>query len=288
MSDGTGYVQDLAEQLSSVRIRGSLQRRILAEISDHLAWDPEADLGAPKALAECFADELGTRRARRAAVMSFAALALAGLLFAAAFFTVGPAARWGSMRPASPVLGNLALALSVLAPQLAFVAGSLAALRAYRRRDARVLARDESVVLARRAGLGLLAGLATMAGLALLAVEYHHALAAWWTTLALSAAGVGAVALLGATPVVGSAWRLLPVAGGNAGDIFDDVGALTPTGLRGRPWKFALAVAGIVALAITLVGVAQSDGFDGALRGVLDALACLAGFAVLGPYLGLR
>jgi hypothetical protein len=47
-------------------------------------------------------------------------------------------------------------------------------------------------------------------------------------------------------------------------------------------------VAAGVALVITLGGVAGSDGYDGALRGLLDALACLGGFALLGRYLGLR
>jgi hypothetical protein len=32
----------------------------------------------------------------------------------------------------------------------------------------------------------------------------------------------------------------------------------------------------------------QADPYDGILRGLADAIACLAGFAVLGRYLGLQ
>jgi hypothetical protein len=71
-------------------------------------------------------------------------------------------------------------------------------------------------------------------------------------------------------------------------DLFDDLGGLVPPALRGRPWRFALAVAGALAVAIALAGVVQSDPFDGLARGLADGAACLAGFAVLGRYLGLR
>ena len=40
-------------------------------------------------------------------------------------------------------------------------------------------------------------------------------------------------------------------------------------------------------MAITLVAVPAQDAYDGALRGILDALLCMAGFATLGRYLGL-
>jgi hypothetical protein len=39
---------------------------------------------------------------------------------------------------------------------------------------------------------------------------------------------------------------------------------------------------------VALAGIVQSDPYDGLLRGLLDAAACLAGFGVLGRYLGLR
>jgi len=42
---------------------------------------------------------------------------------------------------------------------------------------------------------------------------------------------------------------------------------------------------GIVVLA---AGIVVSDGYDGALRAMAEVAACLAGFALLGRYLGLR
>ena len=127
-----------------------------------------------------------------------------------------------------------------------------------------------------------------MAGLAVVALLLRHQFAGWWVTLTLSSAGAGALALGAAVPSVLAAGRVRPVAAGSAGDLFDDFGQAVPSVLRGRPWRFALVVAGAVAIVIAAGGVAQSDPFDGALRGLIDGGACLAGFALLGRYLGLR
>ncbi len=283
------YVETLAAELARVGIRGSLQRRILDEIADHLESDPAAELGSPTQLADTFADELGTRRALRAALGSFGALALAGLLFAVVFVSVKAGdGGWGGLEASSPLLGKLATALTLLAPQVAFVAGGLAAVRAWRHRHERVMARAQARVIARRATVGVLAGLGAMLGLGLTAIEYGQSLASWWEPLALTASGVGCLALLAALPALGSSWRLAPAATGSAGDVFEDLGGLVPERLCGRSWSFALLTAGVVAVIIAAVGVAQSDGFDGALRGLLDGVACLAGFAVLGRFLALR
>jgi hypothetical protein len=283
------YVQELSDELARVGLRRRLRRRILAEISDHLACDPAADLGPAADLARQFADELGTRRARRAAFESFTALAIAGLLFAVAFVSSGWAGPNATrVYASSAVLGYLGVVLVLLAPQLALVAGSLAALRAFRRRGQRIIARSEATVIARRTALAVACGMASMAGLVLVALEFHGRLAGWWTSLTLSAATVGLCAMAVATPRVVAALRLRPVAPGGSGDVFDDLGGLAPARLRGRPWALACVVAAAVALTITLFGAAQADGIDGALRGVAEALACLIGFAVLGPWLGLR
>jgi hypothetical protein len=283
------YFDDLSNALADVGISRSLRRRILAEFTDHLACDPEAELGAPQALARQFADELGTARARKAGLSTFLALALAGALFGVAFLTSPGAAAFGyDGIPDSALLGGLAKLVAVVAPQLAFVAGTLAGLRVLRRRSDPVIPRAEAVIIARRARLGILAGFASMAALALMAIEFHRDVPGWWMTFALIASAVGAGALAFVTLAAFSAARTLPAAEGSAGDLFDDFGAIVPGRLRGRPWAFAVTVAAGVALAITLAGVAGSDGYDGALRGLLDALACLSGFALLGRYLGLR
>ncbi len=47
-------------------------------------------------------------------------------------------------------------------------------------------------------------------------------------------------------------------------------------------------VAFAVGLAVWIAGIVQGDPFDGAIQGFAEALACLAGFAVFGRFLGLR
>jgi hypothetical protein len=172
--------------------------------------------------------------------------------------------------------------------QLAFVAGTLALLRAVRRRGEAVIPRAEAAVLVRRAALGLAAGGATMAGLALLTAEYGHAVAGWWSTFALAAAGAGSLALGAAVPSLVRAGRVRPEAEGERGDIFDDLPQMVARWSGRSPWALALAIAGGLALVIALAGAAQSDGIDGIARGLADGLACLTGFALLGGFLGLR
>lgn len=280
------YTETLWRELRSVGIRGRLRKRIAAEIADHLACDPNADLGAPDQLARQFADELGTSLARRAALGAFVALAFAGTLFAVAFL-----AHRGILRSASGTtrpFSELAGWLMVVGPQVALVAGTLAGLRAIRRRRATAITREEAGVIRRRATVGVLAGLASMVGLGWMALILGHRAPDWWVTLTLAVSAAGVVALLATGPLMLAAARVRPVASGPGGDLGDDLGALMPGRLRDRPWAFALVVAGVVALVIALAGVVQSDPFDGVLRGLADGAACLVGFAVLGRYLGLR
>jgi MFS family permease len=283
------YVRDLSDELAHVGISGRLHRRILAEIGDHLACDPDADLGRPADLACQFADELGTRRARRAAFASFSALAIAGLAFAVAFLSSGSAGPNATrVYASSALLGYAGTALVLLAPQLALVAGSLAAMRAFQRRRERIITKPEATIIGRRTAVALGSGLAAMAGLLLVAIEFKGQLAGWWTSLTLGAAAVGSGAIALAMPGVFSALRLRPVATGPPCDLFDDLDGLVPARLDGRPWVFAFAVAAAIGVVVTLAGVLQADPIDGALRGLAEAIACLLGFAALGPYLGLR
>jgi hypothetical protein len=93
------YERELGRELAVVGISGRLRARILDEFADHLACDPGADLGDPRELACQFADQLGSARAMTAAVGSFAALMVAGLVFAVAFAFSGSAA-FGAVRGA--------------------------------------------------------------------------------------------------------------------------------------------------------------------------------------------
>ena len=283
------YVQTLSDELRAVGIRGRQARRITAEIADHLALDPDADLGSPRALAHQFADELGTVRARRAAAAAFGALALAGTVVAAAFLaSIGAGVRWPGLHPRSQALTDAAVLAVVVGAQVAFVAGVLAGVRALRLRDRLVIPRAEARIVVRRTAVALAAGLVTMAGIAVAAVELRHGVPGWITTLVLTGAGAGAVGLIVVAPSALAAARVQPVAGGQSGDLFDDLGPLVPKPLRGRPWTLAVCVAAAVAIVIAAAGVLQSDPYDGALRGVADAIACLTGFALLGRYLGLQ
>lgn len=283
------YVDSLSQELRAVGISGRLRRRVLLEIEDHLECDPNAELGSPQDLARQFADELGTARARRAALQVFAALAFAGTVFAVAFLAAGGTGPGlPSLHPESSVLAAFGAVLAILGCQVAFVTGVAAALRTWRLRREAIVPRAQATVIGRRAAVAVIGGFAAMAGMALLAIEFSQGLGDWIVTFAVAGAAVGACALAAAIPAVVRASRLRPVAAGAAGDLFEDIGPVVPPVLQGRPWRFAIAVSAAVGLAIAFVGIAAGDPYDGIARGVADGLACFAGFALLGRYLGLR
>jgi hypothetical protein len=280
------YLDDLRHQLVRAGIRGRLRRRIIAEISDHLSCDPQAALGSPEELAHQFADQLGTARTRRAAIASFAALAVAGALTVAVAAATGRAGiALPEAHPASPFLFDLGLALAALGGQVSLAAGALCALRGLRRR--RVIVREEALVIRRRSAVALIAGLVCLLGVALVGLEASH-VANWWRRLAVASAAAGGCAIVAAVIPLLAAREVSPLTRGSAGDMFDDLGWIVPPPLRGHPWRFALVFAGGIAVVLAVAGIAQSDPYDGALRGLLDGTACLAAFGLLGRYLGLR
>jgi hypothetical protein len=283
------YPERLAHELAAAGIGGARRRRIVAEIEDHLASDPGAQLGDAAALARQFADELGTRQARRAAFSAFAALALAGVLFLAALAALRSAGGFAVLnRQHESALTTLGAILAAVGAQVALVSGTLGCVRALRRRRVRVLSREEALVLVRRAGVGLAAGLVAMIGLAIVALAQKGDTPGWWTTFALVMAGAGALALAAAAPAVLAARRLTPVLEGAAGDLGDDLEGLVPPLLDPGSWSFALLIAGALAVLVAIAGAAQADPFDGLARGLADALVFIACYALLGGYLGLR
>ena len=265
-------IDELDRELRAAGVPARRRRRIRLEFEDHLACDPSADLGDPGALARQFADELGTAYARRAGFAVFVALAPFGMLTIALFL-------FASVRVSYPPLA-LTLAL-VVGVQLAFVGGALAALRAWRLRRLVVMPAVEAGVLVRRAGLAVVGAALTTVPLGYLASGFYPFLLTSrplaWVTLATGTAA----ALLGSAAVV-RAWRLRPIADGEAHDLSFDLG------LNVDPWRLALGTAGAVALCITLAGVVQSDPIYGLARGLADGSLCLAGFALFGRPLGLR
>jgi hypothetical protein len=276
------YLDDLRRELDRVGIRGRRGRRILAEVADHLKCDPDAELrfGRPNELAHDFAAELGTTTSRRSAVAAFTALGLAGAVYAAAFVGANHAGPASADRP----LASLAFAVIVVAPQLAFVTGTLALLRVFRLRGERVFSSSERTVIARRTGIALGSGVLTMAAWVAFALDFRGELAGWWVTLTLAGSGAAVLLLAAAGLPAIAAARLRPSVGGAAGDVFDDLGLER---FRTEPWRFARRIALLVGLAVWIAGIAASDPFDGLLRGLVEAAACLGGFGLLGRYLGL-
>lgn len=295
MTSPGSYLHELDAELARASIQRRLRARIVAEFADHLASDPALDLagspaatlGEPRVLARQFADELGTTLARRAATRAFAALAVAGTLFVAAVGSAQAAAPIGQARIAP--FAVLALLVCMFAGQVSFVSGGLGLVRAWRLRRAPVIPAAEAAVLARRAGAGLLSGAVTLLAPTILMLANPHRYGGAHVAPAVAVLVVGLLALGAATPGVVAAVGLRPHTGGDAGDLYSDLRVLAPVPLNRRcTWAFALAVAGALVFVIALVGIVGDDPYDGAMRALLEGGACLAGFGLLGRYLGLR
>jgi hypothetical protein len=278
------WLEELRTELASVPMPARRRARIQAELEDHLRCDPTAveRLGDPREVARGFADEVGTALSRRAAVGVFVALAPLGLLFGALFALVGAL----NVVVAHRMAVDLGL---ILGTQVAFVGGTLALLRAWRLRRARVVPAGQAAVLLRRGALGLGGGIVTVAAVAAGASQAPADVAAWFAPLAYATAGVGAITLTGAGVALAQAARLRPATTGAAGgDLASDLGPLVPRALRDDPWRLALAIATGAAVCIAAAGIVQGDPLDGVVRAVADGALCLAGFALLGRWLGLR
>jgi hypothetical protein len=276
------YLEALDLELVDVGIPSRLRRRILLESEDHLRSDDGAfdRFGTPAEVANAFAAELGARASRRAAVGAFLALGVAGAVFAVSF--VGASFAGHPPPDTWPLLALLALAAVILAPQVSFVAGSLALVRVLRRREP-VLPSAELTVINRRTGIALVFGIVTMVALGVLALELRNDSAGWWVTLTLIGVAIATPLLVLAALPTAVAARLRPRVAGDPGDLFDDLGFG-----RTGPWRFAGSVALAMGLVVFLAAAVQGDPFDGAVNGTAEALACLAGFAALSRYLGLR
>ncbi|HET9094106.1 MAG TPA: hypothetical protein VFN36_03380 [Solirubrobacteraceae bacterium] len=283
------YLDALAAELAAAGIPAARRRRILAEFADHLHEDPGAELGAPRALARQFADELGTRLARAAAVRVFSVLALAAVALSAMILAVGRMRGLtlsAQSRAPTPGWAAALLIVAFLAGEVALAAGGTGLLRAWWLRGRPVINAREATVLLRRAAVGAAAGALTLLALPTLALAHPHAAGGAWTAGAWGLTGCGLLALAALLPSLRSAARLRPAPDGPAGDLREDVGPWAPAGLT------PARIAGLVALAIVIVvggaGAAAQDPFDGLARGLADAAACLAGYGLLGRYLGLR
>lgn len=286
------YVRDLSTELRRAGIPRRVRRRILAETADHLHSDPggEARFGDARDIARRFADELGSTAARSTSLRAFAVLAVAGAFYGAVFlgWSASGALRTIAQSTRLTPIDLLTVAALVIAPQVAFVAGLLTLIRALRLRGARTIPGAEVRVLNRRSMVALGSGIVAVGATIPFALQHGGALPAWSPVVVVTAAGVTMALLLACMVGALSAARVRVRSAGAAGGLFDDLGPAVPTALRGHPWTFALGVATALALIVFAAGVAGNDAYDGALRAVAEAAACLAGFALLGRFLRLR
>jgi hypothetical protein len=292
------YLDALDSELATAGIPARRRARIISEFTDHLAENPEAELGAPRDLARQFADELGTRLARVTAYRAFVALAGAAGTLVVMFLLGGRTNGWvgyGSFNGNPTERWYIPmLFVCAAAAQVALAAGSLALIRAWRLRHAVVISHADALILNRRAAVGLVAGAMTMMVMPLTFFGFRHMWATFdnltdpgarWFVTNLILGSVAVIGLLSLLPSVLTAIRLRPSLEGEAGDIRADIGFDDP---RITPWRVALCLSGVILIALTLAGVAADDPYDGLARGLLDAAACMVGFAILGRYLGLR
>jgi hypothetical protein len=264
-------IDELGRGLAAVGIRGRRRDRILAEIADHLACDPQARLGEPRDLARQFADELATDSARRAAFETFGALAAvaAAVVLPQLALPRVPDITGGS----STLLVGAATLAMILGAQVAFAAGCLATLRALR------LEGPQDVPLIRcRMLVALAAGSATAFGSALYAVNFRGVVPGWWVALAL--ASVAAAALpLGISATAYARGAGIEVSGGAARGLDVDLGPLAHPALIG---------AGAVLVMLVGTGFAESSVVEGAMRAGFEGLAYAACFLALRRPLGLE
>lgn len=275
------FIDRLDRELAARRVRTGMRRRIALEYADHLACDPssEARLGDPAELAGAFAAELAADDARTTARNTFLALVLAALALVAGQLTIVPAGGYpGYNGGTATALAMTAIVTILIAPQIALVAGSLAALRAFRRRGSRRLPDAEVALIYRRSSVAGAAGLALCAALLLYVVNFSGQMAAWWVALQTGLAAGAATALTWVAVQARRSRQTVAAVPGPSGGIVDD---LPPMALIAAHPRSACVAAALLAGAAGTVlgGVAERSLIEGLERGTFEALVvgvCLA------------
>jgi hypothetical protein len=286
------WLDELSLELHARGVPRRERARIAIELGDHIACEPgcEDRLGDPRELAIGFADELATSEARGSAFATFGALAFAAAVLILSQITLARSAGYpGYSNGISMLLFFPAILGMVVAPQVALVAGTLAAWRALRRRRVASLPADEIALIHRRARVALAAGFATMAGLELYVVDFSERLPAWWLGLVGGLAAIAGVGLFAAGRALVRARSIASAAPGWAGDIYDDLPLLRWRPLRTRPWLLGALASVAVGLALgAFEAHAEHSVFEGIQRGLFEGLAAAVGFVVLGRAIGAR
>lgn len=286
------WLDDLSLELYARGVPRRERARIALELGDHIASEPgcEDRLGDPRALATSFADELATAEARGSAFATFVALAGAAAVLIVSQITLGRFAGYpGYSNGVSTLLFIPAILGMLVAPQVALVAGTLAAWRAVSRRRVASLAAAEIALIQRRTRVALGAGFATMAGLELYVLDFSQRLPAWWLGLVGGLAALAGVGLFAATRTLVRSQSIVSGASGEAGDVYDDLPMLGSDWLRARPWLLGLVASVAVGLALgAFEAHAEHSAFEGIQRGTFEAIAAAIGFVLLGRAIGAR
>jgi hypothetical protein len=257
------FEADLSRELKRCGIDGRRKRRIVAELRDHLACDPNAEIGSPRLIAERFAAELGVAETRRATYAGFLALAVTAILMGAA------AAASSRTSPPGPrgVVGALAALGIVVACQVAFVGGILALWLLVR-------SETETRLIQRRMLVGLAAAAVAVACLGMQQLVLHGGESGWRRALVLVAIATAAPGLARAAVVLRRASMIASPA---------------PQPVVSLPRWFSVGTGVLVCLAITIAsGYAERSAVEGLIRGAFEAVAFAGGFLLLGRYMGLR
>jgi hypothetical protein len=275
------FLERLDHQLANRGVRRSLRRRIALEYADHLACDPETEerLGDPEELAGAFAAELAADDARRGARNAFAALSLAALALVAGQLTIAAAGGYpGYNSGLSTALAVPTILTILIAPQVALVAGSLAALRALRTRGSRRLPDAEVALIRRRSAVAVGTGLATCAAMVLYATDHTQQMAGWWVALQLGLAAAAALALTVVAAQARGGRHTVGAVPGPSGGIVDDVPPLAH--IATHPRAACAAAVLLAGTAGTVLGaVAERSLIEGLERGTFEAIVvavCLA------------
>jgi hypothetical protein len=232
------WVERLSIELIARGVPRRERAQIVLELEDHIACEQgcEERLGDPRELATGFAEQLATSRARVTAFRAFWALALAAVALALSQLAIGHTGGYpGFTSGLSLVLFVPALLGLFVAPQVALVAGSLAVLRAVRRRHERSLPAAEIELIERRTRVALLAGLGTVAGLGCYVLDFVLVLPGWYLMLIGGSAAVAGAALLSATGGLRATAAIVSRHPGPAGDVYDDLPVPGRRWLRRHP-----------------------------------------------------
>jgi hypothetical protein len=327
----------LLAELGRLLPAGPRRRRVLLEAEDHLrcaveagvaaGLDPAAaeaaavrDFGPPALLARRIREQLGSRAAAAASQLGLALLTVLAAIAVLRFTEVANDAGAPRWWPDEPLLSILTL----LAVEVAVVAGAVTAVRLLRHRRAATGSAVRGALLRGLLVAAVAGGVAAL-GDGLAALRHLDEVRSSPLALVVAGLGLAVVVLAAATsaaavrglrvaptadpaphPVDDLAGLLLLGLGGlerrapglaarlrrtverTAGAARRHPRLLTLVDLRGHPWRVCAALAGLAG-ALETVGFVPRDGLAVALaEGLVQGVAVVAAFALLGPVLGLR